>query len=100
LSCGTGIVANNGVCEIECTSSGSGRRIEEAAVDSPVDDELDKDEYVVALPKDNNQTFAADVISGYLAKHPDLASRLGPMDGDLLEHLEKLGQLFGQPAFV
>ena len=57
-------------------------------------------EYVVALPRDGNQSFAADVISGYLAKHPDLAVRLGGMDRDLLGHLEKLGQLFGQPALV
>ena len=46
-------------------------------------------------------TEPRDVVSAYLADEPELASRLGEVDDELVAHFQKLTQqLFGQPALV
>jgi len=97
LSCGEGTAASSstGLCEITCDSS-SGRRLED---DMQLGEPITED-YIFSLPKDENHTVAADIVAGYLGKHPELEARLGQIDHDILVHLEKLGQLFGQPALA
>jgi hypothetical protein len=80
-TCGAGTSLNEvtSMCEISCdglTSTG-GRRLEE-----------------------HNGSWEAttkSIVADYLAKNPQLA---GKMDDEMREHMNKLGQLFGQPALA
>jgi hypothetical protein len=86
-------------CEIACdaASAAAGRRLEEELAL----EELGESEYVVSLNSDPaSSSYASAIVQGYLAKHPDLARRMGGIDLELLTHLDKIGQLFGQPALA
>jgi hypothetical protein len=101
LNCGPNTVANNvtGQCEIFCDASG--RRLEEDIALDALSAPVQPSEYLVSLPEDNQSSYASSIVSSYLTKHPELAAVMaeGGMDTEgLISHLEKLGQLFGQPA--
>jgi hypothetical protein len=96
FTCGERTAPSNvtGLCEITC-DAGSGRRMEEAlALESP------NDEFYISLPKDQHDSYGEHIVNSYLAKHPELAAKMGGLDKEMLTHLEKIGQLFGQPALV
>ena len=89
MACGAGTAINpsSHLCEIDCMTS---RRLAEpdaaAAVVGAADGPLEA---------------VRQIVSAHLKKDPQMAARLGQVDGELLRFLENVSeQLFGQPALA